>query len=53
MKKILKGIFLFIGLFLIVIIIAILFPLSSIGVPKKHSSILIKSMTYINLIGIK
>jgi len=49
MKKILKGIFLFIGLFLIVIIIAILFPLPSIEVPKRHSSILIKSIDIIDV----
>jgi hypothetical protein len=49
MKKILKGIFLFVGLLLTVTIVAILWPLPSIEVPKRHSSILIKSIDIIDI----
>lgn len=49
MKTSLKGVFLFIGLFLILITIAILVPLPSIEVPKRHPSVLIKSINIVDI----
>jgi len=49
MTKILKGFSLFIGLLLIVTITAILWPFPTIDTPKKHSVILIKSISIIDV----
>ena len=47
--KIIKGLFLLLGVVLILVISAVLWPLPSIQMPEEYSSILVKSIAIIDI----